>query len=368
MNCTKILGILTPLIVYAGITLLHLILPARKVKGYVKHETTGELLKYRINGILVLPASIIIWFLLGYFKIVPYDWLYQVRWESLLSAFVMGLIFSFIIVLKVPSTGKPFLADFWFGRIINPQIKDGLIDAKMWLYLIGAVMLQLHVLSFAAYHIQTHQVINTGFILGAVMSTWFCWDYLTFERVHLYTYDIFAERVGFKLGWGCLIFYPYFYAITLWVTVSAVNPFLPNWLLVIFALLFLIGWTFTRGANLQKYYFKIDPDKKFLNIKPETITDGNRTLLVNGYWGMSRHINYLGEILQAAAIAAVAFVYGVGSIGYPLILLVWLYPVYYIGLLFTRAVDDGIICKKKYGDLWDIYTKKVKWRVIPYIF
>ena len=29
-------------------------------------------------------------------------------------------------------------------------------------------------------------------------------EYLNFEQVHLYTYDIMAERVGFKLGWGCL--------------------------------------------------------------------------------------------------------------------------------------------------------------------
>jgi len=362
-----ILGFLTPLIAYAVITLLHIILPARKIKGYVKNEKTGELLNYRINGILVIPASILIWFLLGHFNIVPFDWLYRVRWPSLISAIVIGLVFSFIIVLKAPSTGKSFLADFWFGRLINPQIKNGFIDVKMWLYLIGAVMLQLHVLSFAAHHWLTAESINPGILLGVAMSTWFCWEYLIFERVHLYTYDIFAERVGFKLGWGCLVFYPYFYAITLWITINENNPNLPFWLLIVFALLFLIGWTFTRGANMQKYFFKIAPEKKFLCIKPETITDGKHSLLVSGYWGMSRHINYLGEILQAVAIALVAFVYGAG-VGYPLILAVWLYPLYYVGLLFTRAVDDGVICKAKYGDLWDVYKKRVKWRVIPFIF
>jgi len=362
-----ILGFLTPWIAYAVITLLHIILPARKIKGYVKNETTGELLKYRINGILVLPASILIWFLLGFFDIVPFDWLYHVRWFSLAGAIVIGLLFSFIIVLKVPSTGKSFLADFWFGRIKNPQFKNGYIDAKMWLYLIGAVMLQLNVLSFAAYHWFAFETVNPGILLGAAMSTWFCWEYLIFERVHLYTYDIFAERVGFKLGWGCLSFYPYFYAITLWVTVNEKNPDYPFWLLIAFALLFLVGWIFTRGANLQKYFFKIAPEKKFLCMKPETVSDGKHTLLVSGYWGASRHINYLGEIIQACAIAAVAFVYG-ASAGYPAILLVWLYPIYYIGLLFTRQADDDVICKAKYGELWDTYKKKVKYRIIPLIY
>ena len=359
-----ILGFLTTVIAYAGITLLHIIFPVKRIKGYVKHEKTGETLNYRINGIMVLPASVLIWFGLGYFDIVAYDWLYQIRWPGLVSAIVMGLIFSFILVLKAPSTGKPFLADFWFGRIWNPQIGNGFIDAKMWLYLIGAVMLQLNALSFAAHHIQEMQrlgeTINIGFLLGVAMTSWFCWDYLIFEKIHLYTYDLFAERVGFKLGFGCLTFYPYFYAISLWCTANLPNPGHPLWLTILFAGLFLFGWVFTRGANLQKYVFKISPEKKFLWIKPEVLTDGSRSLLVSGYWGASRHINYMGEIIQAIAIAIAA--------GYPGVWQVWLYPIYYIGLLFSREADDSKICKVKYGELWDQYKKKVKYRVIPFIY
>ena len=361
------LGLLTPLIAYAVITLLHLILPARKIKGYVKNEKTGELLNYRINGILVLPSSILIWFLLGFFKIVPLDWLYKVRWFSLTGAVVIGLTFSFIIVLKAPASGRLFLADFWFGRLKNPQAANGLIDAKMLLYLIGAVMLQLNVLSLTAHHCLTFESVNPGIILGAAMSTWFCWDYLIFERVHTYTYDIFAERVGFKLGFGCLSFYPYFYAVSLWLTVNERNPNLPGWLLIVFSLIFLSGWTFTRGANMQKYIFKTAPNKKFFWMDPKTISDGKRSLLVSGYWGISRHINYLGEILQATAIALTAFIFG-ASLGYPALLGVWLYPAYYIALLFTRAADDAIICKEKYGELWELYKKKVKYRIIPFIY
>ena len=35
-------------------------------------------------------------------------------------------------------------------------------------------------------------------------------------QVHLYTYDLFRERVGGKLTWGCLCFYPWFYPIGVW--------------------------------------------------------------------------------------------------------------------------------------------------------
>jgi delta14-sterol reductase len=355
-----ILGFITPWAAYAVITLLHIILPARKIKGYVKHDKTGDVLNYRLNGILVLISSILIWFLLGYFKLVPFGWLYEVRWASLAGALVMGLLFSFIIVLKYPSTGKPFLADFWLGRLKNPQFKNGFIDAKMWLYLIGAVMLQLNVLSFAAHHWFSGTVTNYGFLLGAAMLTWFVWDYLTFERVHLYTYDFIAERVGFKLGFGCLSFYPYFYTVSLWFTANRPNPGHPLWLTIIFGAIFLAGWMTARGANMQKFFFKISPEKKFLGIKPETISDGKLSLLANGFWGRSRHINYLGEILMASGIAL--------SAGYPAVIGVWLYPLYYVGLLFTRQADDDKICKAKYGELWDAYIKKVKYRIIPFIW
>ena len=133
-----------------------------------------------------------------------------------------------------------------------------------------------------------------GIFLSAALITYFVIDYLTFEEIHLYTYDIFAERVGFKLGWGCIVFYPYFYSIFLWTTVDLPDPQTPAWLLVIYVLYLLTGWMLSRGANLQKYYFKKDPGRPFLGIVPETITDGNKSLLVNGFWGISRHINYVG--------------------------------------------------------------------------
>ena len=354
------LGLITPLVVYAMITLLHIIIPVKRIKGYVKNEITGEVMNYRANGKFVLLASILLWFLLGYFNIVPYVWLYETRWLGLIGAVVIGLAYSFTIVLKHPSTGKSFFADFWFGRAKDAQLKDGFIDAKLWLYLIGAVMLQLNVLSFAAYHIMNVADINYGFLLGCAMLTWFCFEYLIFEKVHLWTYDFIAERVGFKLGFGCLAFYPYFYSVSLWFTANLPGPDHPAWLTVLFGALFLFGWVFTRGANMQKYFFKTAPDRKFLWMKPEVLSDGKYSLLANGYWGASRHINYLGEIIQAVAVALAPGYFGIW--------MVWLYPAYYIGLMFSRQADDDKVCKAKYGELWDQYTEKVKYRIIPFIY
>ncbi len=162
---TFLIGFFTPWIIYIVISLLHLCLPGRWVTGYVRHSGSGELLKYRLNGLLVLITMIILWFSLGYFGMVPYDWLYTSRWSSLAGAFVFGLIFSLGVVLPYPSTGKPWLADVYFGRLENPQAKSARIDAKMWLYLVGAVMLQLNVLSFVAHRYSTSGEIPMGVML-----------------------------------------------------------------------------------------------------------------------------------------------------------------------------------------------------------
>lgn len=356
-----LLGFFAPWLVYALITVLHLVLPGRWITGYVTHEESGDKLRYRLNGFLVLVVTIGLWALAGYMKWVPWNWLYLHRWESLAGACVFGLLFTFAMVLPAPSTGRNFLIDLFLGRPKNPQLWGGRIDAKMWLYLIGAVMLELNVLSFTAHHVMLYgKAASYGIFLCAGLLTYFVCDYLTFEHVHLYTYDIFAERVGFKLGWGCLTFYPYFYAVGLWSVAALPSPNTSVPLLTLYGAIFLLGWSFARGANMQKFWFKTRPDQTFLGIKPEVVTDGNRSLLANGFWGASRHINYLGEILMGLGIAL--------SVGYPTSFWPWLYPLYYVLLLVPRQWDDDKRCKAKYGELWDEYERKVPYRIIPWLY
>jgi hypothetical protein len=231
----QLLGFFTPWIIYTAITILHYFLPGRQIKGYVRNSVSGVVYNYRLNGKSVLIVSVLFWFILGYTESVSYDWLYLIRWYSLAGAFTFGLIFSLCMTLPYPSTGRSLLADLYFGRTENPQFRNGRIDTKMWLYMIGAVMLELHVLSFAAHHYIVFGKMSSGVLICMVMLTFFVIDYLVFEKVHLYTYDFFAERVGIKLGWGCLTFYPYFYLIALWSTVDLQNPNTPAPLLFCFS-------------------------------------------------------------------------------------------------------------------------------------
>jgi delta14-sterol reductase len=354
-------GFLAPVIVSVLTFFLNLLLPGRWVSGYITKTDSMEKMRYHLNGILVFLVLILTWFFLGYFKLVPFDWLYNYRWYGLAGACVFGIIFSLAVVLPYSQVKRSFLADLFFGRIENLQFRSGRADAKMWLYLTGAIMLELNVLSFTAHHLMKYGVQSSpGIFLSAALISYFVVEYLIFEEVHLYTYDLFAERVGFKLGWGCIVFYPYFYSVFLWSTVDLPDPQTPVWLLLIYTLIFFTGWILSRGANMQKYFFKKDSARPFLGIMPEKITDGNNSLLVNGFWGISRHINYLGEIFMAAGIILCT--------GYPALIWPWLYPVYYALLLATRQRDDDKRCALKYGELWKTYVKKVPYRIIPFIY
>ena len=356
------IGFLSPWLVAAVVLALHLLVPARWVDGYVRDEQTGNPLRYRLNGLRVGVATVALFAAAGYNGLLPWDFFWLHRWEGLAGACTLGLVFTFAIVLTAPPTGRGLLADLYFGRWPNPQWGSGRVDAKMVLYMVGAILLELNVLSFAAHQRMAYpKASSPGVVLYAVLFTFFVAEYLFFEEVHLYTYDFVAERVGFKLGWGCLAFYPYFYGVGLWSAASKPTPETPMLLLGAFALVFFAGWVLSRGANLQKFLFKTRPEAKLFGVlAPESIGDGSGRLLCSGFWRLSRHINYLGEILMAIALVL--------ALGRPLDPWPWLYPLYYVALLLPRQADDDKRCAQKYGALWKEYCRRVPYRIIPGVY
>ena len=351
-------GLAVPCVVYAIVIALQLVLPARSVTGYAR-DGEGKPLRYRLNGLFVAVVVIGLWANACKHEWIAWDLLWTDRFASLAGACTLGLVFTGVIVLTAPPTGAGLAKDLFLGRLWNPQ--RGRLDAKMSLYLLGAVMLALNVLSFAAHHVIAYRGdISPGVCVYAAMFLFFLGEYLTFERVHLYTYDLFAERVGFKLGWGCLTFYPYFYCIGLWSEADRPDPHAPLALTIASVIVFLCGWSLARGANLQKFRFKLDPTASFLGIAPVAVRDDHHALLCSGFWRVSRHVNYLGEILMAVGLTL--------ALGRPLDPIPWLYPIYYLALLIPRERDDDRRCAAKYGALWDTYKQRVRWRIIPRVY
>lgn len=185
------------------------------------------------------------------------------------------------------------------------------------------------------------------------------------EDVHCWTYDILRERIGFKLLWGCLCWYPFFYAIPVLQAASAAadGGDCSRSLAVGAASLFFFGWSLTRGANLQKFACKTGTP--LLGgalgslVSMDTVPGSGGRVLCAGFWGISRHVNYLGEILQAVALAlpAVAATRTAWAL---------LYPLYYVAIFVPRQIDDDLVCERKYGKaVWAEYVKRVPWRIVP---
>lgn len=336
--------------VYTIITLLHFFIPARYVRGYVQDGPPT----YRLNGFIVfflVCLSFIIF--IGYFQLIDIQYLINLRLKHAICACLLGLIFTFLVVLPYKQRTSSFLSDIYLGRLKNPQWFANRIDAKMLLYLIGGIGLELNLILFYYEYVQENKSM-TNVITYISLFSFFTIEYFYHEFVHLYTFDFIIEYVGFKLVWGCLVFYPFFYPIAIWCNIQPKELSLNRQILSISV--FFLGWILSRGANNQKYLFRTKPKEKFLGIfQPKSI---NGRLLCSGWWSLSRHINYLGDILMAVGLSLAID----GGI-YP-----WLYPLYYIGLFIARERTDFDRCKEKYGRDWDEYCRHVPYRIIPFLY
>ena len=361
-----ILGFFTPLAVFAVFFVAQVILPARRVPGYVINPETGQPRNYRLNGLLVFVIAIVVWAteVTG----MPRDWFYRSSIYAVAGGTVFAAVMALIAMLSQPQgeIKNPFHA-FWTGRSLEHSLFNERFDLKMYLYVVGGTMWILNALSGAAWHYeQFGENSNPGVFLYAALFTFYIFDYFIFERVQLYTYDLIHEKLGFKLIWGGLVIYGWMYILPLWGMAAHPSPgFSTAWTyvwLIGTGALFFFGWSISRGGNLQKYWFKRWPDRKFLGlIEPEYIQAGNRKILCSGFWGAARHFNYMGEGFCCVAIGLV--------FGHFTNLWAWTYLIFIVSLFTWRQIDDEEHCAEKYGEeKWAEYKARVKYRICPWVY
>lgn len=243
--------------------------------------------------------------------------------------------------------------DLWYGVELNPAWLG--VDAKMFSYRPSLMGLALLNMSFAAVQYAKHGELSQAMILYQAFTFVYVFNYFQFEYGMLYTWDIVAERFGFMLVWGDYAFVPFAYSIAGWYLVDRTEP-LPTWALVGLPLTFVLGLWIFRGSNQQKDEFKRDPSVKIWGKPAETI--GGK-ILVSGFWGIGRKLNYTGEILVYWS-----FVLLVGDAS----LVPYLLPTWLICLLVHRAWRDDKKCREKYGPLWEAYCKRATFKMIPFVY
>src|SRR5690554_1139718 len=72
--------------------------------------------------------------------------------------------------------------------------------------------------------------------------------------------------------------------------------------------MYCFGYYLFSNANSQKRNFRTNPKSLVWGKPPKVIETANgKGLLISGWWGVARHINYSGDLIQAYAFGLPAF-------------------------------------------------------------
>ena len=261
-----------------------------------------------------------------------------------------------------PRPTGSFFSDYFMGAGHNPRFPaDGLFDFKFFCEARPGLILWVVInAAFASVQYEAHGELSLAMILVNVFQFMYVADYYMNEPAVLTTMDIKHENFGFMLVFGDLGWVPLNYTIQAAYLVDHVHD-LPAWGAVLIVATNLLGLYIFRQVNIQKHRFRTDPDKVRIWGKPAEYlqTAHGSKLLLSGFWGWSRHFNYVGDILMAI------------SWSLPCLFdspLPYFYPIYFAILLIHRERRDHHFCQQKYGEDWTAYCERVPYRIIPGVY
>lgn len=345
------------LLAYTGFFLAMLlaacVLPGPSVLGFPQPD--GQRKRYRLHGLalFVLTHFVVITGTraLGW-SLAPLvtTWF----WPLFAAANVFAVVWALALYWGGRRRGHAgtgnFLRDVWMGVELNPTWQG--VDLKVFAYQPSLIGLGLLVAGFGYAQLEATGTLTPQMCLYQAFWWLYLFTHYRDEAGVLSMYDVIAEKFGFMLVWGDLVLVPFFYCMAGWTLVGQTEPMAwPG--LALLTMAFALGlWVF-RGANKQKHRFKVDPNAEIWGAPPRLL--GGK-LLVSGWWGVGRKINYAGELTVYFAIAATA---GLASVR-PFLVPLWL-----LGLLVHRAWRDEQRCSAKYGPLWREYCAAVPGRILP---
>lgn len=286
------------------------------------------------------------------------------------------------------------LYDWFIGRELNPRVNIpmiGDIDIKEFMELRPG-MLGWAIMNFAniAKQYRTYGFVTDSIVFISAVQLIYVIDSWWNEPAILTTIDITTDGFGFMLAYGDLAWLPFVYSVQ--TRYLAVHPISLGWLglLGMFAML-ATGFSIFRAANSEKNAFRTDPNSKEVAHLKYIETKTGSKLLISGWWGVARHINYFGDwiqawpyslptglagytILAAGAAAEGAFTMADGREVVPGaargwgMLITYFYVIYFAVLLVHRERRDDEKCHRKYGDDWLKYKKTVRYRIVPWVY
>ena len=294
--------------------------------------------------------------------------------------------------------------DWFIGRELNPRVSlpiFGDIDIKIFMELrpgmLGWILLDL---AFMSRQYKSYGYVTDSMYLITGFQTLYVLDAIWMEEAILSTMDITTDGFGFMLAFGDLVWLPFVYS---WqARYLAVYPVHLGYGGIIGVLAVQsFGYYIFRASNNEKYRFRTDPkDPKVAHLQFMQTKSGSK-LLTSGWWGFCRHPNYLGDWIMAwsyclpTGIAGYLVKHGSpvfmssGTLvdnegfisGSPVkrqvvqaeargwgMVVTYFYLAYFAVLLIHREMRDEEACFRKYGEDWNEYRKRVRWRILPGVY
>lgn len=352
------------LVLQAG---LFILLPGRVVEGLPLED--GSRLRYKLNGLLAMLVTLAILGLLQGSGLFSLSWI-QDNFGALLSVIT---IFSFAFAWFVHWWGRRrpggpsvvtgnIVIDYFFGTALNPRIPPVTgFDLKFFFEsrpgLIGWAIV---VIGLATAQLERDGRLSLAMALVVSLQVLYVVSYFWWERGVLSMIDIRTERFGWMLVYGDAALVPMTYSIQAYYLIDHV-PDLAPWFAVAVVALFAVGHFIFRSANAQKDRFRRDPEHCQIWGKPAEYIETARgtPLLVSGFWGLARHMNYLGDWLMAISFSLPTLF---GTV------VTYFYPIFLGSLLISRQRRDDRWCAEKYGDDWTRYRRRVPSRIVPGLY
>lgn len=293
-------GIILAYFIY--LALAGFLLPGKLIPGVVLADKTR--IHYRCNGFITLLLLVTLLGISMAAGLLSPAVVAGKGGELLSTTLILSVLISLFLYvagylsqskttsLKPHVTGN-FIHDWWFGIQLNPQFMG--IDLKFFFVRAGMIGWVVINLSVAAKALQQKDPFSLSMTLYQIFCLLYVMDYFWYEEYMTSTWDIIAENLGFMLVFGDLVWIPFTFSIQGWWLLTH-KPDLTKAAAVLNVLIFIIGYRVFRGSNKQKHIFKKDPTARIWGESPKVI--GGK-LLASGYWGISRHCNYLGDLLLA---------------------------------------------------------------------
>ncbi|PCH00879.1 Ergosterol biosynthesis ERG4/ERG24 [Penicillium occitanis (nom. inval.)] len=392
---------------YALLLFLQIFLPGEEVEGV--ELACGGRHKYKFNrglatGTYVYGAEFAVWTFLwdNYVQVITANLLITVA----ISIWVYARSFS------IPEPGQPnpdlrelapggytgnVIYDFFIGRELNSRVTlpipfvseaartiDIGVFCEMRPGLIGYIILNL---SNVARQYRTHGYVTDSIILITIAQSFYVLDSSYMEPAILTTMDIIMDGFGYMLCFGDLVWVPFLYSTqTRYLAIFPVKMGLQG--ITLSLAVVGLGYYIFRSANNEKNRFRTDPnDPRIKHLKYMETKSGSK-LLISGWWGTARHINYLGDWLMSWG-----YCLPTGFAGYTIIeainsstgelekhavqtpesrgwgsIFTYFYILYFGILLIHREGRDEEKCHRKYGKDWEKYTSLVRSKIIPGIY